>query len=306
MSAVPVSVETGGSPIEVDPVAEIDSAVDGRACATQTEVSTGLGDEARVAHYAVATTRELEAAAEEQVVVLVERPVRVADLGSRHDDVVPHAQDVGGAAAVAHEAPARGPREVDGVVEETCVANGPAAARVTPRHQSNGLGQRGADDVVRERVVGRATLSKLGEGVVVDCEVVVDRVFPRAEELDRRAVAAVVIREGIGVLDRVVGDLVPVAVNENAEGPRVIVLRPWRQDRHPVVIDEAVAEDRVLDRARLDVDAGRIPVDECALDAVTASRYIDARPRAVVEVQLAYDDVGAGDNEAARCSAEAR
>src|SRR6476619_6142277 len=98
---------------EVTPVAHVDAAVDRRASPAEAQVAR-WGYKARVCDETSMTAPELDLPPEEEVVVLVERRIGVADLPDRLDDVVAQGEDVRAAAGVADEALAGAAAQVDG------------------------------------------------------------------------------------------------------------------------------------------------------------------------------------------------
>src|SRR6266480_4039762 len=194
--AVSVPVERHSATGEVTPVAHVDAAVDRRASPAEAQVAR-WGYKARVCDETSMTAPELDLPPVEEVVVLVERRVGVADFPDRLDNVVAQGEDVGAAAGVAHEALAGTAAQVDRVVVGARVQDRAEAAGAAAGDQEGRAGERGADEVVGEGVVGRARVAELAEVVVVDRDVVVDVVALAAEDLDRGAVAAVVVGEGV-------------------------------------------------------------------------------------------------------------
>ena len=170
------------------------------------------------------------------------------------------------------EALAGAAAQVDGVVVGVRVQHRAEAAAAAAGDQEGRGRQRGADEVVGKGVVGRARVAEFAEVVVVDGDVVVDVVALAAVDLDRGAVAAVVVGEGVRAGDPVVGHLGLIAVQEHAEGARVVVGRRGGQHRHLVVVDDLVVEHLRPHGAGLDIDPGDVVAEQAPLDPVIRAR----------------------------------
>ena len=111
--------------------------------------------------------------------------------------------------------------------------------------------------VIDEGVVCAGGPAQLAECLIVDGQVAVDCVRGRVEELDGGAVPAVVVGKRVAPRNRIVADQVVVTVEEDAEGPRIVIAvwRAWRQHTHLVVIENRVVLDRVVTGASGNVDA---------------------------------------------------
>jgi len=176
---------------------DVNAGVHGRARGGEVEVAASDVAEHGIGHSAVCAQRELGLATGVQVVVFVEGAISVTDLLHRLDDVVPHHQDAAVAPGVANEALAARAGHDNRVIEKAGVCHRAKAVLAAPRDDECGSCKGRADDVVREGVVARPRVTEFAERVVIDGEVVVNVVPLPAVDFDCRAVASVIVREGV-------------------------------------------------------------------------------------------------------------
>ena len=135
-----------------------------------------------------------------------------------------------------------------------------------------------------------------------------DDVGGAVEYLHGSTVAAIVIGVGVAAGDRVVGDHVSVAVEEDA--PRAIVIitvrRTGCKHLHLVVINDRVFLDRIVAGAGRDVSASDVVAEGIELRQAKSRAFteLNAGPGAAVQLQVADRHVVARNHYAAGSTAD--